>query len=60
MHHTVYVRFLPHQIEYEFGVAFVTHQLSLQPKNYATKFLEKVDFLKNNSRQERREEKSGQ
>lgn len=31
-HHTVNFRFLLHQIEYEFGVAFVTHQLSLQPR----------------------------
>ena len=32
VHHTVNLRFLLHQIEYEFGVAFVTHQLSLQPR----------------------------
>lgn len=32
VYHTVNFRFLLHQIEYEFGVAFVTHQLSLQPR----------------------------
>ena len=53
-HHTVNFRFLLHQIEYEFGVAFVTHQLSLQPRITPHK-LKKGRFpekKKNNSREE--------
>lgn len=39
VYHTVNFRFLLHQIEYEFGVAFVTHQLSLQPYQIPFSFL---------------------
>ena len=53
VYHTVNFRFLLHQIEYEFGVAFVTHQLSLQPRITPHK-LKKGRFSekKNNSREE--------
>lgn len=44
VHHTVNFRFLLHQIEYEFGVAFVTHQLSLQPRITPHKLKKKGRF----------------